>query len=252
MVDLIKESKTYPVTLTKNGSSVTTKLWSNEATINNDITKVEISKKDITGQNEIPDAKMELLDESGKTVVSWTSTNKPYLIEGLYTGKSYILIERLAPRGYVKTASKFKFVVKNNRDIQKHHIKNKQMFFIKTDKYGKILSGGKYIVIDKDGKTITKFNGIFKDAGKLIGSSKKQGIPISNLIEGSEYTLREIEPPKGYGIAEDMKFMVNKGEENDVIIMIDEKVNIRTTAIDSDTDDHISNPDKDITINDYV
>lgn len=63
------------------------------------VTKLEISKQDLTTSKELPGAVLELLDENGKIVASWTSGNKPYYIEGLKEGK-YILHEKSAPEGY--------------------------------------------------------------------------------------------------------------------------------------------------------
>lgn len=45
-----------------------------------DVTKVQISKTDISGK-ELPGAKLTILDKDGKTVESWTSEEKPHYIE---------------------------------------------------------------------------------------------------------------------------------------------------------------------------
>ncbi|NSY28717.1 hypothetical protein G5B12_17095, partial [Blautia sp. MSK.20.85] len=48
-----------------------------------DVTKVEISKTDITGETEIPGAKLTILDEDDQVVESWTSTEEAHYIEKL-------------------------------------------------------------------------------------------------------------------------------------------------------------------------
>ena len=72
-------------------------------TMKDDTTKVRISKKDITTQNELPGATLQIIDENGNIVEKWINTNEPYFIEGkLIAGKTYTLREITAPDGYEK------------------------------------------------------------------------------------------------------------------------------------------------------
>ena len=81
-----------------------------------DVTKVEISKTDIVGE-ELPGAKLTILDENGEVVESWTSTEEPHYIEMLPIGK-YTLHEESAPEGYL-VAEDVAFEVKDTGEIQK-------------------------------------------------------------------------------------------------------------------------------------
>ena len=81
-----------------------------------DVTKVQISKTDISGK-ELPGAKLTILDKDGKTVESWTSEKKPHYIEMLPIGE-YTLREETAPDGYL-VAEDVKFAVKDTGEIQK-------------------------------------------------------------------------------------------------------------------------------------
>lgn len=81
-----------------------------------DVTKVQISKTDISGK-ELPGAKLTILDKDGKTVESWTSEEKPHYIEMLPIGE-YTLHEETAPDGYL-VAEDVKFTVKDTGEIQK-------------------------------------------------------------------------------------------------------------------------------------
>ena len=81
-----------------------------------DVTKVEISKTDISGK-ELPGAKLTILDKDGKTVESWTSEEKPHYIEMLPIGE-YTLREESAPNGYL-IAEDMKFTVEDTGEIQK-------------------------------------------------------------------------------------------------------------------------------------
>ena len=81
-----------------------------------DVTKVQISKTDISGK-ELPGAKLTILDKDGKTVERWTSEEKPHYIEMLPIGE-YTLREETAPDGYL-VAEDVKFTVKDTGEIQK-------------------------------------------------------------------------------------------------------------------------------------
>ncbi len=81
-----------------------------------DVTKAEISKTDIAGK-ELPGAKLEILDEDGNVVESWTSEKKPHYIEMLPIGK-YTLHEETAPDGYL-LAEDVEFEVKDSGEVQK-------------------------------------------------------------------------------------------------------------------------------------
>lgn len=81
-----------------------------------DVTKVLISKQDIAGK-ELPGAKLTILDEEGKVIESWTSTEEAHYIEMLPIGK-YTLREETAPEGYL-VAKDVEFEVKDTAEVQK-------------------------------------------------------------------------------------------------------------------------------------
>ena len=67
-----------------------------------DTTKVEISKRDITNDNELAGATLKIIDENGEVIEEWVSTNEPHIIEAKLTaGKTYTLKETIAPDGYI-------------------------------------------------------------------------------------------------------------------------------------------------------
>ena len=64
-------------------------------------TKVEISKRDITTDNELAGATLQIIDDKCNVVEEWVSTDKPHYIEAqLIAGKTYTLTETAAPDGY--------------------------------------------------------------------------------------------------------------------------------------------------------
>lgn len=82
----------------------------------NEKTKVLISKQDVTTGKEIPGAELEVLDSEGNTLDKWISTEDPHMIEGLKVGK-YYLIEKIAPKGYVLSTEKVEFEIKNDGTV---------------------------------------------------------------------------------------------------------------------------------------
>lgn len=81
-----------------------------------DHTKVSISKTDITDGKEIEGAKLQILDQDGEVVESWT-TGEEHLIEYLPIG-TYTLHEEAAVDGYI-VANDVEFTVEETGEIQK-------------------------------------------------------------------------------------------------------------------------------------
>ena len=61
-----------------------------------DVTKVYVSKTDLTGKEELEGATLVILDSDGNIMERWTSTSEPHYIEMLPIG-TYILREESAP-----------------------------------------------------------------------------------------------------------------------------------------------------------
>lgn len=73
-------------------------------TVENDYTKVEISKRDITNEEEVEGAKLSILNNKGEVVEQWTSGSEAHRIDRLAPG-TYTLVEDMTPRGYDKAKS---------------------------------------------------------------------------------------------------------------------------------------------------
>lgn len=167
---VIKElvvGKTYTMTETKPADGYVT-AESIEFTIENtaeiqkhemkdDLTKVQISKTDITGDQEIPGAKLTILDENDQVVESWTSTEEPHYVEKLPIGR-YTLREEQAPKGFILTAD-VSFEVKDTGEIQTVVMKDDtakgKVILNKTDKEtGEPLKGVEFELRDSKGKVM--------------------------------------------------------------------------------------------------
>lgn len=82
-----------------------------------DTTKVRISKQDITTGEELPGAKLQIIDKDGNVIFEWISTNEPHYIEAkLITGEKYILREITAPDGY-EIAEDVEFTVNEDGSV---------------------------------------------------------------------------------------------------------------------------------------
>ena len=84
--------------------------------VSNDYTKIDISKVDATGEQEVTGAKLVLCDSGGNEIDSWTSSDKPHHIEHLSPG-TYTLRETMSPRTY-DLAEDMTFEVKATGEVQ--------------------------------------------------------------------------------------------------------------------------------------
>ena len=170
-----------------------------EAEFENKPIKVQISKTDITGSNELEGAVLSIIDADGRLVEKWTSGKEPHMIEKLPAGK-YILREETAPFGYV-IAQDIEFEVKETAEIQKVAMKDEaavgKIIISKKSEDGKALAGAKFEIRDKDGKVIETLT-TDKD-----GHAESGELPIAAFKDGKyeaavTYTVVEVEAPEGY------------------------------------------------------
>lgn len=84
--------------------------------IEDDFTKVEVSKRDITNEQEVPGAKLAIIDDEGEVVASWESGTEPHRIDRLEPGR-YTLVEEMTPHEYDK-ATEVTFTVMPTGEIQ--------------------------------------------------------------------------------------------------------------------------------------
>lgn len=200
-----------------------------------DVTKVEISKKDITDSSEVPGAKLIILDKDGKKVESWTSTDKPHMVEKLPVGE-YTLREEQAPDGYL-IAEDVKFTVKDTGKVQKVKMKDAhpygKLVIKKTDSTSKAaLPGAEFELREKEsGKVVEK---LITDKTGTATSGK---IPIATYKNGKvektvEYILVETKAPNGYELSskkEEIRFEYKDGKTK-VIEIVKEIKNTKSPS----------------------
>lgn len=200
-----------------------------------DVTKVEISKKDITDSSEVPGAKMIILDKDGKKVESWTSTDKPHMVKKLPVGK-YTLREEQAPDGYL-IAEDVKFTVKDTGKVQKVKMKDAhpygKLVIKKTDSTSKAaLPGAEFELREKEsGKVVEKL------VTDKTGTATSGKIPIATYKNGKvektvEYILVETKAPNGYELSskkEEIRFEYKDGKTK-VIEIVKEIKNTKSPS----------------------
>ena len=201
-------------------------------------TSIKVSKVDIAGGKEVAGARIQILE--GTTVVKeWTSTEKAEEITGLETGVEYTLRETVAPKGYtVATDTTFSI-----------------------DKNGKVTTTAKTatdgVILIEDAKTSVKVSKVDIAGGKEVAgatiqilkgttvvkewTSTDKAEEITGLETGVEYTLRETVAPKGYTVATDTTFSIDKNGKvtttaktatDGVILIEDAKTSVKVSKVD--------------------
>lgn len=182
-----------------------------EFTFENEPTVFEFTKTFLTDGTEVEGAKLQITDEDGKVVDSWTSGKEPHIIRELVVGKSYTMTETLPAEGYV-TAEEITFTVEDTGEVQKVEMKDDvtKVEISKTDADGQELPGAELVILDEEGKEVQRWTS--KDKAHYM-----EMLPIGT------YILREEKAPEGYLVAKDVKFEVKDTPEVQKVTMVDEK-----------------------------
>lgn len=228
-----------PKIITVKDGQLSGDLTKNKVTIV-DITYLDVSKTDATGQNEIAGAQMKLYDKTGKLVEEWESTTSEHRIKGLEIGEVYEIVEELAPEGYIPLSTSIKFRITDEGKVETLDCLNndneygagfdaksckvmssEEILKIKNEvtqiKISKIditnekeMEGAKLQILTADGKPV------YQD-GKLLewisGTEKDEnGNPMPHYIKMlpvGDYKLIETFTPAGYSaVSNEVNFTV--------------------------------------------
>ena len=232
--------------------------------VNDSLTSVKISKKDITNGEELEGATIQILDEEGKVVelngkkLEWVSTKEAHEIVGLTTNKPYTLRETIAPDGYsVATDTKFELNADGTVNKQKTEtiidsydnlVINDKKTSVKISKVDvttkEELEGATIQILDSKGKVVVL------DGKKLEWVSTKEAHEIVGLKTETTYTLRETVAPEGYTIAADTKFELNKDgsinsdkttatTDNGILLVNDDMTSVKVSKVDITNDEEL-------------
>ena len=208
---LVLNDKVYEVKFEQ--KDLVTKVYEVKLDISNDTTLFDFSKTDVTGDKELPGAKLKVTDKDGNVIDEWSSTENKHTIEGLVVGNEYTMTEETAPDGYVKATS-ITFKVENTKEVQHVQMKDKIVDMSKVDIGGEEVEGAEIKVYDEDGNIVDEW------------TSSKEEHKINGLEEGKKYTLHEEVAPDGFVKATDVEFEVTTDKENQHIELIDKVVEI--------------------------
>lgn len=196
----------------------TTTLYEHTENIVNKTIVVEFSKTDITGDGELEGATLQVIDDKNNVIDEWVSGKKTHKIEGLESGKTYKLIETIAPDGYAKS-TEIEFKVDNTNKIQKVTMIDKVVEMSKVDIGGEEIEEATIQVKDEKGNIVDEW------------TSTKESHKIKNLEEGKKYILHEEVVADGYVKATDIEFEVTTEKETQHLEMVDKIVDITKTDI---------------------
>lgn len=111
----LTDNKVRYFTIDRNG--LTEGLERFEIEVEDDFTKVDLSKRDITDESEVIGAHLAVLDEDGDVVEEWTSEQTDHRIEALAPG-TYTLVELRTPHDYDE-ATAVTFTVEATGNVQR-------------------------------------------------------------------------------------------------------------------------------------
>ena len=174
------------------------------------VTKVQISKQDITTKEELPGATLVIKNSKGEVVNTWVSTTEPKYIEGLEAGK-YTLCETQAPNGYVLATECVDFTVKADGSITKVVMYNTKEQKEEVKKSYKT----KVFKLDRDTKAAV--------AGATLVIKNENGEELHRFVSNDTatefelqpgtYTLSEVSAPDGYLLSDEVvTFTVSEDE----------------------------------------
>ena len=199
--------------------------------LQDDITKVQISKKDLTTNEELPGAELIITDEKGSEIDRWVSTDAPHYMERLPAGK-YTLTEVTAPDGYA-IAERVEFEVLPTGEVQTFEMFD-DTIKVKISKVdittNEELPGAELVIKDKDGTEIDRW----------ISTNEPHYV---EKMPAGDYTLTEITAPNGYKVAESIDFTVLPTGEMQTVVMKDAREDTPTPTPDNTpTPDHTPQP----------
>ncbi len=183
--------------------------------VTNEPIKTVITKKDITDEKELKGAHIIITDEKGSTVDEYDTTEESHEI---YLGPgTYTLKETVAPEGYEKITTEFKFKVEVNGDIDLIDVKSNQ---IKAEGNEITLynTPRKIKITKKDITSEKELKGahivIKNEKGNIVKEFDSKEKAEEFMLDPGVYTLTETISPEGYEkVTTEFKFEVLKSKE---------------------------------------
>ncbi len=186
-------------------------------------THVTIRKTDVTGQQELPGAWLQIIGPDKVVIEEWQSGTKPHEVIGkLEAGKEYVLHEKQAPKGHAY-AKDIPFQVSEDGKIDQVVMKDKETHVSVRKTYitGETEVAGAILqILDQKGNVIKAW------------VSDTEPYEISGILNaGESYILHEEYAPGGYAYANDVSFTVSLDGRVDQVIMKDDVTKLEILKI---------------------
>ena len=180
--------------------------------------ELSVHKKNSVTNGYVKDAKLQILDEAGTVVTSWTTGNDAKAVGGKLTApatgrKKYTLQEIEAPKGYTK-ANDISFEVASDGTIYIADANGNytqqvteitmydepQLQVIKQNPDGDEVAGATLTITKKDDTAFTPITWVSTDEPKVFDNSQ--------FAPDETYILTETKAPDGYGYAKPVSFTI--------------------------------------------
>ena len=207
-------AKDVPFVVKEDGSVATVEMQ-------DDISKVEISKTDLTTGEELVGATLQILNKEGEVLHEWVSDGTAHKVERLPVEEELILRETVAPKGYV-ISEDVSFTLKDTGELQKVEMKDGYVYgkvrIEKTDEEtGDVLSGAVFEIRNQttgevEATVTTDERGVAESPKLLLGTYTKEGIQ-----ELFAYECVEVKAPDGYELPDTVypvSFQLGDGKES--------------------------------------
>lgn len=200
--------------------------------------KVSVSKRDITGQEELEGALMQVRKTDNTILEEWVSGKEPHVLETvLVPGETYILREETAPAGY-GLAEEIAFQIQEGgwvntiimEDQKTHGIFSKKAITGQEEIPGAVMR-----ILDENGAVVEEW----------ISGTEPYEIR-GKLEAGKTYILHEERAPDGYGYGEDVSFTVALDGSTDRVEMRDTPTHVELSKTDITGDKELAGAEMEV------
>lgn len=237
-------------------------------TVTNSQTAVEISKTEIAGSGEISGCLLQISDEEGNGIVSWTSGTEDYvvladedsgyqnfstslteskrrMVYGLLQNKTYILTEIRPADGYVTTDSIAFQLQESTQEAGKTlvSIRNESgEFVLQNENIVHMVDEKTTVTFEKKNKDKKLLGGaemeVYDSSGKKVAeftTKKGKSKTFSGVFKvGETYTFKEVSAPDGYDVAKPVTYTVKDTKDEQIVTMTDKKLGLISTKVPKD------------------
>ncbi len=213
--ELAVNTETWNVDFIQTEGDVTTQVYNVTLDIENKPTYIELSKKAVTGDDELPGAHIQVIEkDTGIVVDEYTSTETPHSIKGLKRDTTYIMRETITPNEgeYIK-ATDIEFTVNADGSVKTVTMIDKLVTLRKSDVNDNLAAGAEITITGTNGETVD-----------VITTDGENTFHIYNLTAGETYKVSETVVPEGYVKFNDFTFTVLDDGKDQTLEIVNKRV----------------------------